>query len=179
MEELGLPVVVLDAPDIEGVFANIELVGQVTGAEEEAEKLVAKLRVRRDNLLAKVENVSHKPRVFLEISSLLYTVGPDTFMGAFIDLAGGVNIAADSGTSWPQFSAEEIIARDPEVIILADTDLEVTAEMVKARPGWEDITALKNDAVYNIDADIIARPGPRMIDGLEALTKVIHPELFD
>lgn len=179
MDELGLSVVVLAASDLEGVFANIEMVGQITGAEKESEKLIAELRAKLDNLLAKIENVSHKPRVFLEISSSLYTVGPDTFMGAFIDLAGGVNIAADSETSWPQFSAEEIIERDPEVIVLADTDLEVTAEMVKARPGWENITAIKNDAVHNIDSNIITRPGPRMIDGLEVLTRIIHPELFD
>ena len=179
MEEIGLSVVVLAASDLDGVFANIELVGKLTGVEKEAERLVTQLRTKLDNLLAKIETVSHKPRVFLEISSSLYTVAPDTFMGAFVDLAGGVNIAADSETSWPQFSAEEIIERDPEVIILADTDIEVTAEMVKTRPGWENITAIKNDAVHNINADIITRPGPRMIDGLEVLTRMIHPELFD
>lgn len=179
LEELGLTVLVLDPEDIDAIFANIELVGQATGAEEQAHKLVAELGERRDSLLAKTEGVSHKPIVYLEIDPNLYTAGPGSFIATLINMAGGTNIAADSGEPYPQFSAEEIIERDPEVIILADVDLGVDAEVVKARPGWEGITAVKNDSIQVIDRDIISRAGPRIIDGLEELVKIIHPELLD
>lgn len=179
LEEIGLLVVVLDPVDIDDILDNIQLVGLLTGSEEQAEKLVAELSLKRADLAAILENVTDKPRVYFEIDSKLYTVAEDSFMGSLLNLAGGANIAADSLDPYPQFSSEEIIARDPEIIILADVDWGVTPEMVMERPGWTGITAVQNEAVYPIDRDMLTRAGPRIIDGLEALAKIIHPELFD
>ena len=115
----------------------------------------------------------------IELDETLYTVGPGSFIHPLIELAGGQNIAADADNPYPQFSAEQIIAKDPEVIILADAAYGVTPEQVKARPGWDQITAVQNGAVYPIDGDIISRPGPRILDGLKALASLIHPELME
>ena len=71
-----------------------------------------------------------------------------------------------------------IIAKDPDIIILADSKFGVTPESVRERPGWEVITAVKEGAIFDIDDDLISRPGPRIVDGLEAVARIIHPELF-
>jgi iron complex transport system substrate-binding protein len=183
MEKLGLTVVVLEPGDIEGIMSNIELVGQATGAEKKASELVAELRKRFDDITAKAKGAESRPKVFYELDatdpSKPYTPGPGSFIDALITLAGGSNVGAGAKMQWAQLSTEEIIAQDPEVIVLADANYGVTAEMVQERPGWSVITAVKNDAIYPIDDILISRPGPRIIDGLEALTKIIHPELFE
>ena len=177
LEELGIPVVILDPVDIEGIFADIELVGKLTATENEAENLVSQLRQRKMALVSKTETLNNKPRVYLQIDPSLRTVGPGSWIDELINLAGGSNIAAGSALAYPMLSSEIIIELNPEIIILADTDLGTSPETVKAQPGWGAITAVKNDDIYIIDRDIISRAGPRVIDGLEALIRIIHPEL--
>jgi len=183
MEKLGLTVLVLEPGDIEGIMANIELVGKATGAEKEASQLVAQMRKRFDDITARAEGAASRPKVFFELDatdpSKPYTPGPGSFIDALISLAGGSNVAASAKMQWAQLSTEEIIAQDPEVIVLGDAGYGVTVEMVKERPGWSVIAAVKNGAIYPIDDILISRPGPRIIDGLEALARIIHPELFE
>lgn len=178
LEDLGLTVMVVNRTDLEGIFENIELVAQAAGVEEAGRELADSLRAELQTLKDTVQAAQTQPRVFVELDETLYTVGPGSFIHPLIELAGGQNIAADAGNPYPQFSAEQIIAKDPEVIVLADAAYGVTPEQVKARPGWGQITAVQNDAVYPIDGDIISRPGPRILDGLKALTALIHPELM-
>jgi len=183
MEKLGLTVLVLEPGDIEGIMANIELVGKATGAEKEASELAAQMRKRFDDITARAEGAESRPKVFFELDatdpSKPYTPGPGSFIDALISLAGGSNVAAGAKMQWAQLSTEEIIAQDPEVIVLGDANYGVTVEMVKERPGWSVIAAVKNGAIYPIDDILISRPGPRIIDGLEALARIIHPELFE
>jgi iron complex transport system substrate-binding protein len=183
LEELGIPVVILNPSDLEGILADIQLVGKATGAETEAEALVSEIRARIAVVTGKAAAVKEKPEVFCEIDatdpSKPWTTGPGSFMNAMIQLAGGTNVAADAGSPWVQLSAEEIITKDPKIIILADSKYGVTADSVRERPGWEVITAVKEGAIYDIDDDLISRPGPRIVDGLETVAKIIHPELFE
>ncbi len=98
-----------------------------------------------------------------------------------IDLAGGTNIFGDLPGDVGQVGAEIIVARDPEIMILTDADLPFnpqTPEMVAARPGWGTITAVQNEAIYPVSGSIFSTPGPRLIDGLEALAALLHPDLF-
>ena len=182
LEELGTPVLILDPSDLEGILADIQLVGQATGAEREAEALVSELRERIAVVTEKAGEAKERVRVFCEIDatdpSKPWASGPGSFMDAMIRLSGGTNVAADAESPWPQLSAEEIIAKDPEIIILADSKYGVTAESVGERPGWDVITAVKEGAIYDIDDDLIKRPAPRIVDGLETVAKIIHPELF-
>lgn len=183
LEELGIPAPILNPSDLEGILADIQLVGKATGAEKEAEALVAEMRGRIAVVTEKASEVKERPMVFCEIDatdpSKPWATGPGSFMDAMIRLSGGANVAADAESPWVQLSAEEIIAKDPEIIILADSKYGVTAESVRERPGWEVITAVKEGAIFNIDDDLISRPGPRIVDGLEAVAKIIHPELFE
>jgi len=183
MEDLGLTVLVLAPSDIEGIFADIELVGKATGAEDEAEELVAQLRRRMKEVTTKVAISSYRPLIFYELDATdptrPYTAGPGSFIDALIDMAGGFNLGATGGMQWAQFSTEEIIAQDPKIIILGDANYGVTLESVEERPGWGVITAVKEGAIYPIDDTLVSRPGPRIVDGLEELARIIHPELFE
>lgn len=188
LENAGLTVVVLKPPDIVGIYRDIGLVGQITGRQEEAEQLVNEMRRRVDAVVAKTSTVSDKPTVFYEVDASLdenspYTAGQSTFQDALIDLAGGENIA--TGPGWYVIDIEEILDTDPDIIILGDWEFlnnpeyASAYEVVIARPRWKQLTALAENRVYAIqDADLTSRAGPRIVDGLEMLAMMIHPELF-
>jgi len=182
MEDLGLTVLVLAPSDIEGIFADIELVGRATGTEDEAADLVSELRARMDGVLSRVAQAERQPLVFYELDATdptrPWTAGPGSFIDALITMTGGINLGASAGMEWAQFSTEEIIAQDPEIIILGDANYGVTVASVEERPGWGVMTAVKEGAIYPIDDTLVSRPGPRIVDGLEELARIMHPEIF-
>jgi iron complex transport system substrate-binding protein len=180
LAERGLKVVLIDPETVEDVLEKIVLVGKVAGREETAIALADELRGRIEATMARVQKAEHKPRVYWELSNDLYTAGPGSFIEDLITRAGGINIAADTKEQWPQLNLEALILADPEVIVLADHPYGETAEGVKARPGWADISAVKNDRIVEIlDDNLVSRPGPRMAEALEFVAKALHPELFE
>jgi len=183
LEELGLTVLALGTPkDIEGVMEDIELVGKATGAEEAARRLRQQMEQRVREVEEKVASAKTRPLVFFELDATdpakPYTPGPGSFIDVLIRMAGGENVAAEAKTEWAQLSIEEIVARNPDIIILGDANWGVTPEAVKERPGWEALKAVREGAIYPIDDNLVSRPGPRIVEGLEALARLIHPELF-
>lgn len=184
LQEITSSVYVLPNPkDLEEMYANLVLVGTLTGHEAEAEKLVADLRGRAKAVLDKVAGVTEKPTVFYELDATdpakPWTAGSGTFIDMLIGMAGGVNIGASLQGEYAQISQEELIVKDPQVIFLGDALYGgITPESVAARPGWDGISAVKNNRVLTINDDLVSRPGPRMVDGLEALATALHPELF-
>ncbi len=179
LEKLGLTVVVIAPPDVPAVLEGIRLVGKITGQEKEAETLTAEMQKRIDAVAKAVEG-REKPRVFWEISGDLWTASPGSFINDLIVRAGGENIATEAETPWVQLSNEVIIAADPEVIFLADHPFGETAESVASRPGWDEISAVVNDRIIEIeDTDIFSRPGPRVVDALEMVAKILHPDAFE
>jgi iron complex transport system substrate-binding protein len=180
LAERGLKVVLIDPETVEDVLEKIVLVGKVAGREETAIALADELRGRIEATMARVQKAEHKPRVYWELSNDLYTAGPGSFIEDLITRAGGINIAADAQGQWPQLNLEALILADPEVIVLADHPYGETAEGVKARPGWADISAVRNDRIVEIlDDNLVSRPGPRMAEALEFVAKALHPELFE
>lgn len=178
-EGRGLTVVVLNPPTLDGVFGNISLLGQVADVSGNAAKVRGDLEGRLATLTARLATASTKPRVFFELDATqFFTVGPKSFIDDLIARAGGANIAADAATAYPKLSAEQIIAKNPEVIILSDEGYGATVESVGTRPGWAGISAVENSRVVGIDPDLTNRPGPRVLDALEQLARAIHPELF-
>lgn len=181
LDELGIPAIVLNAKDIDGIFHDIELVGEVSGKEEDAEALVADLGDDMDETVAKVSGASARA-VFYGVdvsdSALLWTAGNGTFIDALITLAGGVNIAGDL-EGWPTYNLEDLVDTNPDVIVLGGANWGVSAEEVASRPVWEDLDAVKNERMYAIDDTTLVRPGPRIAEGLELLATLIHPELFE
>jgi iron complex transport system substrate-binding protein len=176
LEQRGIRTLVLSAKSIEGVYLNLLILGRVSGEPDTAEALVDELRAR----VARVEAaVAGAPpvRTFYELDETLFTAGPGTFIDDVITRAGGVNIAADASTDFPQLSAEEVVASDPEVIILADEVAGVTPEAVRSRQGWSHVSAVVNDRITVIDPDIASRPGPRIVDAIEQIARILHPDL--
>jgi len=178
--ERGLKVMLINPETVEDVLEKIVLVGKVTGREGTATALAAELRGRIEATMHKVQKAGNKPRVYWELSNDLYTAGPGSFIDDLIVRAGGINIAADAKEQWPQLNLEALILADPEVIVLADHPYGETAEGVKARPGWADISAVKNDRIVEVlDDDLVSQPGPRVAEALEFVAKALHPELFE
>jgi iron complex transport system substrate-binding protein len=179
LQDRGLVVFVLDPQSVDSVLDEIRVLGEITGQEAEADALIADMQARIDAVQEKVAGAP-RPKVFWELGPELFTVGPGTFVDDLIDLAGGENVAADADASWPQLSVEAIVLKDPDVIVLADHNYGQTVEMVKERPGWEDIAAVREGRVIEIvDDDIVSRPGPRLVEGVEFLARALHPDLFE
>lgn len=177
LEARGIPAVVLEPKDLDQVLDRIGLVGKITGREDAARTLVAGLRARIARVSEKIAGAP-RPRVFFEIDPKLFTAGPGTFIDDLIGRAGGTNIAADATTAYPKLGSEIVVLKDPEVIVLADEVAGETAEKVKARSGWQSIAAVRSGRIVAIDPNITNRPGPRLVEGLEALARALHPERF-
>lgn len=183
LESLGVTMVVLQPQDFAGIFRDIELVGEITGKETEAERLTDEMRAHMVTICAKTASATEKPTVFYELDAYggaltaPWTAGRGSFIDTLITLAGGENIVTEE-QAWLQISLEYIVDCDPDMIILGDYPW-VSPEDVMARPeAWQELTAVKNKAIYPINVDLVSRPGPRIVDGLEEMAKIIHPELF-
>jgi iron complex transport system substrate-binding protein len=184
LRALGLTVYYVANPESlpDGLYANIRSIGALTGRSSAAEELVAALQARFQAVAEKTAAAESRPLVYFELDGTdpaqPYTAGPGSFIDMLIGSAGGRNLGESLTSSWAQISAEEILLQDPDVILLGDTGFGVTAESLAARPGWGNLKAVRNGAVYPVDSNLVLRPGPRLIDGLEIIASRIHPELF-
>src|SRR5690606_2625986 len=185
LEKVGLVVYALPNPtEIEGLYENLRVVGRLTGHEEEAETLIAELQERVAAVEEKVATAEERPLVFYELDSTdpsaPWTAGPGTFIETIIEMAGGENVGSTLQGDYAQISIENLLVEDPDVIILGDyTWGGVTPEDVVARSGWQELSAVQNGRVYTFDDNLISRPGPRLVDGLEEMARLLHPGLFE
>lgn len=181
LTQLGYPVLSLYPHDLDGVYHDISLVGAAIDSGSVADNLVASLKARAGAVATKVAGAS-RPRTFYEVGVFegsIYTAGKDSFLSSLVSLAGGAPITGDAATTAIQL--EDLIAADPELILLGDAayDPSITAATVAARPGWGDMAAVSGGRIMVMLEDVvITRPGPRIVDGLEALARAIHPGLF-
>ncbi|UCD41451.1 MAG: ABC transporter substrate-binding protein [Chloroflexota bacterium] len=184
MEDLGLTVYLLPNPTtLEEMYENLFTVAEMTGHSPEAEELVDELRRRVSNIESLVETVEEQPAAFYELDatdpSAPWTAGSGTFIDTLITVAGGTNIASDMEGQYLQLSIEELLVRDPQVILLGDAAYGITPESLLERTGWSNLSAVVNNRIYSFDDNLVSRPGPRLIDGLEELARLLHPELFE
>ena len=183
LENLGLTVYYLSNPvDFDGLYGNISLIGKLSGHDQESLELVSALNGRVQEIEAKLAGVKTRPSVYYELDAtdpaLPYTIGTGTFGDYLITRAGGTNLGGSIGAGWVQISAEEILQRNPDLILLGDVYYGVNPETVAARPGWEVLDAVKNGKVIPFNDDLMSRPTARMVDGLEALAALLHPEIY-
>ncbi len=184
LERHGIRVMVFAPRTLDDIYRNILLIGRIVNTERRAEGLVRAMRQRVAAVVAKVRDAP-RPKVFIEFDgsdpSRPFTAGPGSFIDLLIQLAGGANIAARSRTAWPQFSLEELIRADPDLIILSDASAPInpqTPELVASRSGWSHLRAVRLGAITAIDSNAISRPGPRIVEGLELLAGLLHPDRF-
>jgi iron complex transport system substrate-binding protein len=182
LEDLGLTVYYLKNPTtIEEMYTNLEIVARLTG--QDAAGLVDALKARVAAVDEKIAPISARPSIFYEIdasdASKPYTYGPGTFGDLLIERAGGFNVGSELSDPYPQISLEQLVVSNPSIIVLGDSMWGITPESVKGRPGWETIEAVKSGDIFPFDDNLVSRPGPRLVDGLEQLAKLLHPWLFE
>ncbi|ADL08179.1 ABC transporter substrate-binding protein [Thermosediminibacter oceani] len=183
LEELNIPVIVLNPKNIDEIFGAIELIGRATNKVQQAEELVSGLKNRIKAVEDRVSSIptDKRPQVFYELwHSPITTAGPGTFVHDLIEKAGGRNIAADAEKEYPEYSQEMVIAKNPDIIIYSyhGNNGQSSEQDISNRPGWKNIKAVKEGKVFYVDEDILQLPTPRLVDGLEQLAKIIHPEIF-
>ncbi len=185
LNAVSLTVFALPNPtDLPGMYENLRTVALLTGHEAETEALIADYEARVTAVTETVSAAEEKPLVFYEIdgtdANAPWTSGSGTFVDTLITMSGGENVGAVLDDAWAQISVEELITQNPDIIILGDfTWGNVTPEDVAARESWVDITAVQNNAIHTFDDNLVSRPGPRLVDGLEAMALLLHPELFE
>lgn len=184
LERQGIKVMIFAPRTLEGIYRSILLIGRIVDAEARADGLVRAMRQRVAAVVAKVRDAP-RPKVFIELDGSdpgrPFTAGPGSFIDLLVQFAGGANVAARSRTAWPQFSLEELIRADPDLILLSDALAPMnpqTPELVARRPGWSHLRAVRRGTIFPIDSDLISRPGPRIVEGLELLARLLHPDRF-
>ena len=183
LEALGITFFAIDPQDIDGILEDIELLGKITGVERKAKALVSEMNGSLAQVVSQAEGAP-KVRVFYVFDATdlnnPWTAGPGSVVDALITMAGGENIAAKAQGAWVQFSIEQLVSSDPEIIMIdaSHGTAVVSKEELRAHPAWQGITAVKQGRIQIVDGDLVNRSGPRIIQGLEEIAKIIHPELF-
>jgi len=177
LEQLQIPVFGVRAVGIEGVFASIDKVGQVLGGKREAEELVADMRRRLANVSKEVKGLSRPKVLYVIWIDPLIVGGRGTVIDGLIDVAGGANVVRTPG--FFRYSLEQVLVHEPDVIVLAlEAGVPEDREVLHRMPGWREMRAVREGAVRVIDANLINRPGPRIVEAAEVLAGLLHPGVF-
>ncbi|MFL1994821.1 ABC transporter substrate-binding protein [Lysinibacillus irui] len=179
LESAGVKVfVVNNAQDFNETYTTIEQLGRATGKLPEAEEVIANMKAKVEEVLAKVKDVEPK-KVLVEASDEpdIYTAGNGTFMNAILEMIHAENVAADAD-DWYKIDAEQIIAKNPDVIVVTYHYVPDILTKIPQRAGFDTINAVKNKAIVQVDENTTSRQGPRLGEGLEELAKAIYPEVF-
>ena len=174
LEQNGVKVIGTDANSIEEVYANVRLLGEVMGKEAEAETVVAGMQATFADIAAKSEKTDKT--IYFEVMPLewgLWSAGTGTFMHEMAEICGMKNAFADI-EGWQAVSQEQVIERNPDYIVLVTGMGEAAPDEVKARDGWSEMTAIKNNAIYNADSYAMTRPAPRLAEAVVDLYNFLN-----
>jgi cobalamin transport system substrate-binding protein len=178
LDEHQIAVYVTDSHDLDGVFRSILSVGDLLNEPVAAAELAKQLRARSERVERAVVGLP-PVSVFFQLSGQpLYTAGKNSFVTNLIERAGGRSVTSDINEAWPRLSDEAALASRPETIIVLSGDAMGAAANTKVGAALRNSPAVRNGRVYAIDGDLLTRPGPRLIDGLEQIARALHPEVF-
>ena len=180
LEEAGIKVVVSDAQDIEGVYTALEMIGTLMGKEKEAEEVINTMKIRFKELSDSTS--TQGKTVYFEVSPLeygLWTAGKGTFMNEIAEMLGMKNVF-DDVEGWAEISEEQVLERNPDYIVTITMyfgEGPTPEEEIMARPGWENVTAVQNGTILNLQNNELSRPTPRLTDGALMLHNFVveHP----
>lgn len=184
LQALEFNVLVIESRTVDEVLNDILLVGRVTGMNVEASALVSVMKAQIDVVANQATRAATTPKVYYEVQdNPLMSVGSGTIVDELIALAGGENIFNTVTESWPLVSPESVVEKNPDVMIFPDMDVDVdnfdeTVAAVTSRSGWDSITAVQNGALYEVDVDLVSRGGPRIVEALILIARMVHPEIF-
>lgn len=168
LEDAGVAVVVSDAQDIAGIYTSIEMLGKLLGKDKEAAAIVSNMKAAFDEIAK--NKLDGTQTVYFEVSPLqwgLWTAGKGTFMNEIAEMMGLKNCFGDL-EGWAEISEEQVIERNPDFIVTITMyfgEGPTPVEEILSRPGWENVTAVKNEAILNLQNDELSRPAPRLVDG--------------
>lgn len=180
LEAAGIQVVVSDAQDIEGVYTSIDMIGKLMGKEDNAQAVIDSMKATFDDIKAKSQGDGSET-IYFEVSPLeygLWTAGSGTFMDEITEMLGMKNAFADV-EGWAAISEEQVIERDPDYIVTITMyfgEGPTPIEEILSRPGWENIKAVKNEAILNLVNNELSRPTPRLADGAQMLYDFVYAE---
>ncbi len=178
LEALGIPVYAVNPRSLESIQTTVIEIGKLLQADETARQVTGEMKSRIDTIRQLSATAKHRPRVFFQIGiSPIVSAGSDTFIHELIEISGGINLA-QSSTSYPRFSTEEVVVAAPDIMIITSMAREKAFDQIKAKwKQWPNIPAVKNNRIFLVDSDLFDRPTPRLTEGLETLLQLIHPEL--
>jgi iron complex transport system substrate-binding protein len=178
LDALRIPVYVVNPHNLDTILATILEIGAILNAGHRAKTLTTSMRSRIQRVKSRIAQVNYRPRVFFQIGiSPIVSAGTDTFIHELIEIAGGKNLA-EGRIAYPRFSREQVLALEPEVFIITSMARQAGFEQVKTEwRRWPNIPAVRDDRIFLVDSNLFDRPSPRLVDGLELLTGLFHPEL--
>jgi iron complex transport system substrate-binding protein len=186
LREMGITVAAFNPESLNGVLDTTRRLGQITGKQHRAEAVIAGWQQRVERVRALTATAGRRPRALFVVSlDGLWVAGPKNYLNDMIEAAGGTNVAANAPLAWPQFSLEEVVARDPEVLFVTAAHFDSnhaatsTAQMLSRLRGderWARVAAVKSGRVCVLDADSVLRPGSRAFGGLAPMAHALHPE---
>ena len=179
IRDAGIPVIVVDeAENFEETYATIETIGKVTDKVDEANKIIEEMKAHVEEIIDKTAKAENERTVFVETSDApeIYTPGSGTFVQEMLDMIGAKNMVTEE--DWIMIDPEEIVNKNPDVIIAMYSHVPDIVQSIKNRAGFDTVTAVTDNMVIQVDENITSRTGPRLADGLEEFAKAIYPEAF-
>jgi len=179
LTDLGFSVYVVDPVGIDGIVKTIEHIGEVVRRREKSAEIIRKVTRKKDGIVKLTQSLPRR-KVFFQVGfSPIVTVGKGSLGDDLVRLAGGRSISENESGSYPVYGVETILSKAPEVIILSSMDSKRDyLNLVRMWQSLKELPAVKMNAIYVIDSNLVDRPTPRIVEGLEILAKMIHPEAF-
>jgi iron complex transport system substrate-binding protein len=179
LEQLNIPVISTEATDFNSIFDSIALIGKISGNDQKAEEVVKGMKDKIAEIQFKVKGHAPKSAFYVVWTDPLTTAGSGTFINDVIKAAGGVN-TAEKVEFWAKYSAEELVKDNPEYLLSAihSTNEGITADFFKQSPVFKNLDSVKNGKVHLMsDDNVVSRPGPRIVQAIEEVAKVLHGDM--
>jgi iron complex transport system substrate-binding protein len=179
LKDLGFSVYVVNPKGFDGVMRTIQNIGEVVVKQDESRRIIRNMLARKENIVRLTQSLP-KPKVFFQVGNTpVITVGRGTLADDLIRLAGGRSISENESVNYPLYSIETVISKAPEIIIMSSMESKRDyLNLIKWWQNWNSIPAVKKNAIYVVDSNLVDRPAPRIVEGLEALAKMIRPEVL-
>ena len=177
LNDLGFSVYVVNPKGFDGVMKTIQNIGEIVGKQDESRRMIGDMITRKENVVRLTRSLP-QPKVFFQVGNApIITVGRGTLADDLIHLAGGRSISENERMNYPLYGAETVISKAPEIIIISSMESKKSySNLIKMWQNWKSIPAVKMNAIYVVDSNLVDRPTPRIVEGLEAIVRIIHPE---
>ncbi len=179
LEQLKIPTFIFDPHTVEDILAHIQVMGRMVGHSQEANAQTALMRKHLAGLSSRLVDLPRPSLLYILNSDPLITVGPGSFIHHLIEIAGGRNIANQAKVPYPRLTMEEVLRQNPDILLFPVGKQEgISQAEQNAWRRWTTLSAVQQGHLFQVDSDILNRPGPRILEGLSQLVKILHPEII-